>query len=574
MPLSLTPQTGPLPHRSLRRIAFPGILLSGLLFAGCPDRPPPGGTSGGGAGNAKGTPTKPSAPSYPAVLDEGLPRPAPTPEQLATRDKAIARHRLQADIGRKPILEGVALLQATETEAPDDPILRHLRLSLLVRLMNEEFMDDELARARIHVGEGLLNPDLTSAPHLESAIQMVVLSYDHLGEPEKGDALIERALKILSETPSESLAATKGQPKVIHVEVPQRESAAGPPPTGKSFAVQQAEAAANFRKREWQSVRGFQLERLARKDFAAADAILEEECRAARAKFDADPDSVQTVRRWVTHCQARSQLARLNGHPEVAEQIETELRSTVRRLAESHPDSAAHFALLVEMRGVEVSRLIEKDPDGANHLRAEIRREIETSKFAADPAIARASKSLDGYDASIKRSRFRRDLIGQPAPPFDVARWVHGDPVSAESLQGKVLLLEFWSPTRAASVAAFSRLNALHEEFHDKGLEIIGVARISGAVWDPVRKRPESIPHNATIDTEATLLEAVAQHHQHCFPTVLVPQKTSFYDAYGVVVVPHSIVIDRQGKIRLTQRVPDEAGVRTIRETIESLLAE
>ncbi len=576
-------------------MVWPGILLGGLLLTGCPDSPS-GGNSGTGTGTAKETPTKRSGPGYPAVLDEGLPNHPRTPEQTARAEEMLARYRINVDIGKKPILEAVAMVEEVAAKTPQEPTLRYLQLKLFGRMRNDEFLDEDLARARVRLGEAMLTSELASTPQLHAIIEMIVESYDYLGEAGKGDALLEKTLRALSEPVEAPSAATNDGPTVIHrppasaAETPAgAPSRSDPSQSGPSAAAQtaaprpaggwpsdaeQAVAAANMRKRSWRWVRQFQLDRLARRDFAATDAILEEECRVAWQKCVAEPGVLPPVRDWVALCQTRVQIARSARHPEVVERVETELLSTARTLAEAHPDSAEHFALLMQMRGLEVGRVADKDPEGASELLALIRRAIEGSKFAQDPALVHFPKSLSGYDFLIRESRFRHDLIGKPAPPLDVSRWVHGEPLPAESLQGKVVLLEFWSPTRIASVAAFPRLNALHEEFHDKGLEIVGVARTSGAVWDPVRKRAENIPHKFTVDTEAELLKAVAEHHQHRFPTFLVPQATSFYDAYGVGVVPHSIVIDRQGKIRLTQRVPDEAGVRTIRGTIESLLAE
>jgi len=567
-----------------RGLLFPGVVLSGLLLAGCPagpSDPASGAGKNGVAGDAKGKSAKGTGPKYPAVLDEGLTPAAAalTPEQVAAREKAIARHRLIVDIGRKPILEAAALLEAAAAETPKEPMLRHLRHQLFIRMTNDEFVDDDLARARIRLGEKQLDPHLTRTPFLGSTVEALVKSYDHLGQAGMGDALLERCLKTLREAPAAELPQpppAEGEPTVI--ELPLTQPNASPSPAGQQTPSQrtaaQLSAAANRREQEWRRVLMIKAERLARKDYAAADALLEEECRAARAKSVADPDAIGPVWDWVGLRGIRASLARSTAHPEVLERIESELESTAQSLAASHPDSAEHFALLIHTRSAGIGRLLPGDPEGASRLRAEILASVENSKFAKDPPLARTAKSLIGYDFLIKEAQFRKDLIGRPAPPFDAERWVRGGPLTLETLRGKVILLEFWTATRAASVASFPRLNALHEEFHDRGLEIVGVTRLSGATWNPATKRAELFAHNPTIETEVALLEALTEHHQLRYPTFLVPAKTGFYEACGVSLVPHSIVIDRQGKIRLTQRVPDEAGVRVIRETIEKLLAE
>src|SRR3989338_8628837 len=67
------------------------------------------------------------------------------------------------------------------------------------------------------------------------------------------------------------------------------------------------------------------------------------------------------------------------------------------------------------------------------------------------------------------------ELIGQPAPEWDVRDWINSKPLQLNDLRGKVVLVRFWTapgcPFCAASAPA---LNEFYEKYHEQGLEVIG----------------------------------------------------------------------------------------------------
>ena len=65
--------------------------------------------------------------------------------------------------------------------------------------------------------------------------------------------------------------------------------------------------------------------------------------------------------------------------------------------------------------------------------------------------------------------------VGAPAPDFTVMT-IDGEEVSASDFRGKVLLIDFWASWCVPCVVATPKLLKLYEEFHDEGLEILGVS--------------------------------------------------------------------------------------------------
>ncbi len=67
-------------------------------------------------------------------------------------------------------------------------------------------------------------------------------------------------------------------------------------------------------------------------------------------------------------------------------------------------------------------------------------------------------------------------LIGQPAPPLELAEWLNSGPLTLEGLRGKVVLLRWWTAPGCPFCAATApSLNVLHQRFGPRGLVIIGI---------------------------------------------------------------------------------------------------
>ena len=103
------------------------------------------------------------------------------------------------------------------------------------------------------------------------------------------------------------------------------------------------------------------------------------------------------------------------------------------------------------------------------------------------------------------------------APPEAVGNW--------DSLKGKVVVLEFWATWCGACVAAIPHLNELVDEFKDKPIQFISIT-------DEDSETIESFLQNRPIKTWIGL-----------------DTNGSMFKAYGVQGLPHTVVVDGNGRI-------------------------
>jgi len=68
------------------------------------------------------------------------------------------------------------------------------------------------------------------------------------------------------------------------------------------------------------------------------------------------------------------------------------------------------------------------------------------------------------------------DIIGAPAPGWDLPEWIGSPPIPWASLRGKVVLVRWFMSTDCPyCTASAPALNALHQEYGARGLQVIGM---------------------------------------------------------------------------------------------------
>ncbi|MBI2413424.1 MAG: TlpA family protein disulfide reductase [Deltaproteobacteria bacterium] len=142
-----------------------------------------------------------------------------------------------------------------------------------------------------------------------------------------------------------------------------------------------------------------------------------------------------------------------------------------------------------------------------------------------------------------------RGESGAKAPGFAL-KDLSGAAMSLEDYKGQVVVLHFWASWCEPCKREFPALNRLYSSLKDRGFAVLAVSEDS-------RKRAAPF----------------VEEHGAAFP-VLIDQYGTVMRLYGVKLIPVSVVIDRQGRVRgrLTGET-DYAGAQAL-GYFEALLAE
>lgn len=149
-------------------------------------------------------------------------------------------------------------------------------------------------------------------------------------------------------------------------------------------------------------------------------------------------------------------------------------------------------------------------------------------------------------------SRVRPPEIGQLAPAYRTVSLV-GDSVSLDQVRGRVVLLNVWATWCHPCREEIPILQALHERYGARGLELIGVS---------VDARGE----------EATIRE-FARDFKMTYPLWLDPDER-VQSTFLAIGVPATFLIDRAGVLRWRHVGPVRANDTTLTRELERALGD
>lgn len=190
-------------------------------------------------------------------------------------------------------------------------------------------------------------------------------------------------------------------------------------------------------------------------------------------------------------------------------------------------------------------------------------------------AYKKAAMVLQSAAQDIERYKAYAKIVGEPMQPIDAQAWVNGDGFTPEELKGKVVLLDFWAVWCGPCVAGFPHLVEWQEKYGDDGLQVVGITRYFNFDWPEDAEGPGQV-EDAEVPPaqEEAMLDKFTAEYDLKHPTALVADPDDFYDYYAVSVIPHMVLIGRDGKIRKVIGGISESGIQALEEEIQKALAE
>lgn len=168
-------------------------------------------------------------------------------------------------------------------------------------------------------------------------------------------------------------------------------------------------------------------------------------------------------------------------------------------------------------------------------------------KYPTSPYLATLRRQLQEAQNSIEMQQTITELMENPMPYPEIAmKDMFGKEQKLSTTLGKVVILDFWSATDAASSLNNAEMKELYEEYAEQGLEIFQVS----------------------VDSQkADWVNAVQQQR---LPWICVwddMQITSVINHYALQSVPANFVIDREGNI-IGRNVADDQLRQMVRKAL------
>lgn len=431
-------------------------------------------------------------------------------------------------IGSGKLDEAVETLDAALKKEPDSPRLQMLRLLAYSYLMRADRVDD--ARAQL---ETFADYQLSagSAPDFARALGILAGLAARDGDAEQALKVIDKYRKRAEDLEGEA------KQSILYAVATQR---------------------------------ALQLAKMQRPDEARA--IVQEQIKTAREASEKEPDRVDLLLNVAAALKTRMNVEDLLDDGKVDE-ARRELLDFLASQIKDHPDAAGLVQTFFSEHLSLAARLARTDPDQAEALLAPLEKYLEGKEAKDAPAVEQQKTQIESIRKRIETARKMLALIGTPAVfPKDVDAWVNGEGCTPDDLKGKVVLLDFFAVWCGPCISTFPHLRQWYDEFHDQGLVILGITRYYQFGWDEVAARPKREPElKPEQEREAT--EQFLKHHELKHPIAYVTD-SDLQKHYYVSGIPHVVLIDRQGKVRLFRVGSSDKNVADIEEAIKECLAE
>jgi thiol-disulfide isomerase/thioredoxin len=299
----------------------------------------------------------------------------------------------------------------------------------------------------------------------------------------------------------------------------------------------------------------------------------------AEKKLEAAKQELEKARQAATSEAAKRQLNSSTASLAFLERSIATGRMTLAEVGEKLKQNPNDFQSLNDVYGkvmTEIAPILRSKPVEAGEKIEAVKAifsEVseKTTNKSMSTVIASYVRTLDSMSKSIEASKKLTQLIGKEAAPLSVEHWANGKPLKDSDLKGKVVFLDFWAVWCGPCIATFPHLREWNEKYADKGLVMIGLTRFYNYQWDDAANKASRATEKIPADDELAMLAKFADQHdlKHRFA---VQADSSMSDYYGVTGIPHVVIIDREGKVRLMKVGSGEANAKEIAALLEELL--
>ena len=147
-------------------------------------------------------------------------------------------------------------------------------------------------------------------------------------------------------------------------------------------------------------------------------------------------------------------------------------------------------------------------------------------------------------------------LVGNKAPELNFLWMSSGKEKSLDDLKGKVVILDFWATKCGPCIGIMPNMRALTKRYTGYPVEIIGVTSVMGYHVDV--KNGKTIQTKGNPEYEFELMRTFMKDQNMNWRVAFTSQNVMNMD-YGVLDIPHIVIIYAQGNVRDYWGVPFSA---------------
>jgi len=214
-------------------------------------------------------------------------------------------------------------------------------------------------------------------------------------------------------------------------------------------------------------------------------------------------------------------------------------------------DQSAAYAS--ETRSQSERQLTKRKLDAEPHLPIalgaayEVLAQAMAEKGQQAKAVSLLRSAMTRYGNTSIRARLQKNLnllalVGQPAPPLQVAQYIGPKPPTLASLRGSPVLLFFWAHWCVDCKAEVPVIAHVRQEFAPEGLVVIGPTQLYGYAAQGADAAPEQ---------ERAYIESVRARYYASLQDMPVPLSKQNFNAYGASTTPTLVVLNRAGQVAM-----------------------
>ena len=245
------------------------------------------------------------------------------------------------------------------------------------------------------------------------------------------------------------------------------------------------------------------------------------------------------------------------------------------------PNSVENIRGYVNGELRRIFALADSDADAAEKELGKLKEVLETIKPDQENAkklMQSALNSFPNFQRNIDSARRLKELVGKDAASLELGKidaWVNGEPLTDADLKGKVVFLDFWAVWCGPCIATFPHLKEWQEKYGDKGLVMVGLTRYYNMEWDDAAGRTKRVnkdERTVAAADEQKMLEKFAEQHELKHRFAVQGKESSLDQYYAVSGIPHVVVIDQEGKVRMVKVGSGDANAKAIDGLLKELL--